>query len=150
MTLTVQTGDPRDPAVVKLLEQSHALMNELFPADSCHYLEIDDLCVPEITMLTIKDGDQIIGCGALSNKSTYGELKSMFVDPTARGKGAADRLITELTALAKSQDLPFLRLETGEKLVAAIKLYEKHGFTRRGPFGEYPDHPDSTFMERQI
>ena len=74
----------------------------------------------------------------------------MFVDPTARGKGAADRLITELTALAKSQDLPFLRLETGEKLVAAIKLYEKHGFTRRGPFGEYPDHPDSTFMERQI
>lgn len=150
MTLTVQTGDPRDPAVVKLLEQSHALMNELFPADGCHYLEIDDLCVPEITMLTIKDGDQIIGCGALSNKTTYGELKSMFVDPAARGKGAADCLITELTALAMSQKLPILRLETGEALAAAIKLYEKHGFTRRRPFGDYTDHPDSTFMERPL
>lgn len=150
MILTVQTGDPRDPAVVKLLEQSHALMNELFPADGCHYLEIDDLCVPEITMLTIKDGDTIIGCGALSNKTTYGELKSMFVDPAARGKGAADRLITELTALAKSQNLPNLRLETGEALAAAIKLYEKHGFTRRGPFGDYTEHPDSTFMERPL
>jgi putative acetyltransferase len=150
MSLTVQTGDPRDPAVVKLLEQSHALMNELFPADSCHYLEIDDLCVPDITMLTISDGNKVIGCGALSNKSTYGELKSMFVDPTARGKGAADMLITELTALAKSKNLPLLCLETGEKLAAAIKLYEKHGFTRRPPFGDYPDHPDSTFMERRI
>ena len=141
MALTVQTGDPRDPAVVKLLKQSHALMNDLFPADGCHYLEIDDLCVPEITMLTIQDGDQIIGCGALSNKNTYGELKSMFVKPSARGKGAADRLISELTTL---------RLETGEALAAAIKLYEKHGFIRRGPFGDYLEHPDSTFMESQI
>jgi len=123
MTLTVQTGDPRDPAVVKLLEQSHALMNELFPADGCHYLEIDDLCVPEITFLTVMDGDTIIGCGALSNKGDYGELKSMFTDPAARGNDA---------------------------LTAAIKLYEKHGFTRRGPFGTYAEHPDSTFMERQI
>lgn len=150
MTLTVQTGDPRDPAVVKLLDQSHALMNELFPTDGCHYLEVDALCVPEITMLTIKDGDEIIGCGALSNKTTYGELKSMFVDPAARGKGAADRLISELTTLAKSQNLPLLRLETGEKLAAAIKLYEKHGFIRRGPFGDYLEHPDSTFMERPL
>ena len=38
-------------------------------------------------------------------------------------------MIAELTTLAKSQDLPLLRLETGEKLAAAIKLYEKHGFT---------------------
>ena len=93
MPLTIHQGDPRDPAVVNLLNQSHALMNALFPADGCHYLEIDDLCVPEITMLTVKDGDQIIGCGALSNKTNYGELKSMFVAPAARGKGAADRLI---------------------------------------------------------
>lgn len=150
MALTVQTGDPRDPAVVKLLEQSHALMNDLFPADGCHYLEIDDLCVPEITMLTIQDGDQIIGCGAISNKNTYGELKSMFVEPSARGKGAADRLISELTTLAQNAGLKTLRLETGEALTAAIKLYEKHGFIRRGPFGDYLEHPDSTFMERQI
>ncbi len=150
MTLTVQTGDPRDPAVVKLLEQSHALMNELFPADGCHYLEIDDLCVPEITFLTVMDGDTIIGCGALSNKGDYGELKSMFTDPAARGKGAADALINHIIALAKNASLKTLRLETGDALTAAIKLYEKHGFTRRGPFGTYAEHPDSTFMERQI
>lgn len=150
MTLTVQKGDPRDPAVVTLLEQSHALMNELFPADGCHYLEIDELCVPSIAMFTIQDGDAIIGCGALSNKTTYGELKSMFVDPAARGKGAADLLIDHIVTCARKANLPCLRLETGDRLAAAIKLYEKHGFTRRGPFGDYPDHPDSTFMERPL
>ncbi|MEJ6709822.1 MAG: GNAT family N-acetyltransferase [Amylibacter sp.] len=150
MTLTVQHGDPRSSAVTKLLEASHALMNDLFPADGCHYLEIDDLCVPEITFLTVKDGTQIIGCGALSNKTSYGELKSMFIEPAARGKGAADALITHITTLAQTQNLTVLRLETGEALTAAIKLYEKHGFTHRGPFGDYTEHPDSTFMERQI
>ena len=72
MTLTVQSGDPRDPAATRLLEASHALMNALFPAESCHYLEIDDLCTPEITFLVVRDGDQTIGCGALANKGTYG------------------------------------------------------------------------------
>jgi len=150
MTLTVQQGDPHNPAVMKLLQASHALMNELFPADGCHYLEIDDLCAPEITFLTVTDADKIIGCGALSNKVSYGELKSMFVDPAARGKGAADALISHITTLARDAGLPKLRLETGEALTAAIKLYEKHGFARRRPFGDYTDHPDSTFMERQI
>lgn len=150
MTLTVQLGDPKDPAVIKLLEASHALMNELFPADGCHYLEIDELCTPSITMFTVKEDNTIIGCGALSNKQTYGELKSMFVDPAARGKGAADLLIHALTEHAQKLNLPLLRLETGEKLAAAIKLYEKHGFTRRDPFADYTDHPDSTFMERQL
>lgn len=150
MTLIVSQGDPRDPAVVKLLEASHALMNDLFPADGCHYLEIDDLCVPEITFLKVTEGDQIVGCGALSNKTTYGELKSMFVDPAARGKGAANTLLNHITKLARDLNLNTLRLETGEALGAAIKLYEKHGFTRRGPFGDYTDHPDSTFMERQL
>lgn len=150
MTLTVQHGNPRDPAVIRLLEASHALMNDLFPADGCHYLEVDDLCLPEITFLTVKDGAQIIGCGALSTKTNYGELKSMFVDPSARGKGAADMLITHITALAQSNGLSVLRLETGEALTAAIKLYEKHGFLRRGPFGDYAEHPASTFMQRQI
>lgn len=150
MSLTVQKGDPRDPAVTKLLQASHALMNELFPADGCHYLEIDDLCLPEITFLTVKDGTKIIGCGALSNKTSYGELKSMFVDPAARGKGAADALITHIMTCARDIGLTILRLETGEPLTAAIKLYEKRGFSRRGPFGDYAEHPDSTFMECQI
>jgi len=42
------------------------------------------------------------------------------------------------------------RLETGDTLKAAHRLYEKHGFTFRGPFGEYPDLPESLFMEKRL
>lgn len=150
MTLSLHQADPKDPAATRLLQASHALMKELFPAESCHFLDIKDLCTPEIAFFVVKDGTATIGCGALSTQPGYGELKSMFVDPAARGKGAATLLLTHLTELARSKNLPLLRLETGEKLTAAIKLYERHGFTRRPPFGDYPDHPDSTFMERQL
>ncbi|PLS21782.1 GNAT family N-acetyltransferase [Neptunicoccus cionae] len=150
MSLSVQKGDPRSPEATRLLQASHALMNELFPAESCHYLEIEDLCTPEITFLVVKDGTETIGCGALANKGEYGELKSMFTTPEARGKGAADALITELVKIAQEQNLPMVRLETGDKLTAAHKLYQKHGFTFRGPFGDYPEHPASLFMERTL
>ena len=150
MTLTLHQADPKDPAATRLLQASHALMKDLFPAESCHFLDIEDLCTPEIEFFVVKDGSITIGCGALSTQPGYGELKSMFVDPAARGKGAANLLLTHLTELARSKNLPLLRLETGEKLTAAINLYQRHGFTRRPPFGTYPDHPDSTFMERQL
>lgn len=150
MSLSVQKGDPRSPEATRLLQASHALMNELFPAESCHYLEIEELCTPDITFLVVRDGPETIGCGALADKGEYGELKSMFTAPEARGKGAADALITELVKIAQEQNLPVVRLETGDKLTAAHKLYQKHGFTFCGPFGGYPEHPASLFMERTI
>jgi len=36
---------------------------------------------------------------------------------------------------------PVLRLETGTRQLAAINLYEKCGFRRRAPFGQYADLP---------
>ncbi len=148
--ITVQPGDPRDPQATALLRASHALMQELFPADSNHFLPIDALCVPEITFLTAMQGDQIIATGALANKGGYGEIKSMFTAPRARGTGAAKAILTELELRARAQDLPKLMLETGNSLHAAHRLYERFGFTYRGPFGDYPEDPLSIFMEKPL
>jgi len=41
-------------------------------------------------------------------------------------------------------------LETGNLLTAAIALYERAGFKRRGPFGDYPDAATSIFMEKPL
>lgn len=43
-----------------------------------------------------------------------------------------------------------LRLETGDKLAAAVSLYEGSGFTRRPPFGGYEDSPSSIFYEKPM
>ena len=148
--ITVEKGDPRDPQATALLQSSHALMQGLFPAASNHYLSIDDLCTPEISFFIARQNDTVLGTGALANKSSYGEIKSMFVSPDARGTGTGTALLTKIEEAARAKKLPALRLETGPELSSAIRLYERAGFTQCGPFGDYPDDPLSVFMEKRL
>jgi hypothetical protein len=43
-----------------------------------------------------------------------------------------------------------LRLETGIYQKEAIGLYERYGFQRRPPFGEYRVDPMSVYFEKAI
>lgn len=150
MSITIQPGDPHDPQATALLEASHALMTKLFAADECHFLEIDQLCTPEIRFFVAREGDRTLGCAALANKGAYGEIKSMFVSPKARGKGVADLLMSRLDAEALEQGLSEMKLETGDTLDAAIRLYQRHGFTICEPFGDYELNNASVFMEKSL
>jgi len=114
--MIIRPGDPFDPQAIALLEASHALMGSLFPAESNHYLSLDALKAPHISFFVAEENEQTLGCAALANKGTYGELKSMFVAETARGKGTAAALLTQIEAHAKSQNLTHLRLETDNLL----------------------------------
>lgn len=147
--IKILPGDPRGPAK-RLLEDSHALMERLYPAEANHYLSVDALCVPEVTFLVALRGGDTIGCGAVKAFDTYGELKSVYVDEAARGSGAADALMRGLEDAAREQGLEALKLETGNTLHAAHKLYQRHGFSECGPFGEYGPEPLSIFMEKAL
>jgi len=150
MSVTTRPGDPRDPAATALLHASHALMQSLYPPEDNYYLSIDALCTPAIRFVIAEQGGQTIGCAALALKDGYGELKSMFVDPAARGIGTADALMHQLDQIARAENLSFLRLETGPSLDAAHKLYARHGFTPCDRFGDYPESNNSVFMEKPL
>lgn len=150
MTLIIEPGDPRDPQATALLKSSHALMESLFPPEDNHFLSIDALCTPDIHFFIAREGDTILGCAALAEKSGYGEMKSMFVTKAARGKGAADALMRQLEDHARLLKLPAIMLETGDLLHAAHKLYYRHGFTTCGPFGAYSANASSLFMEKRL
>jgi hypothetical protein len=55
-----------------------------------------------------------------------------------------------LVAEAANTGVEILRLETGVASHAALALYEKTGFKRRGPFADYRPDPLSVFMERDV
>jgi putative acetyltransferase len=150
MIVTVSRGDPRDPAATGLLQASHLLMQSLFPAESNHYLSIDALAAPHIRFFVAERGAATIGCGALAVKEGYGEVKSMFVAPEARGAKIGEMILAKIEAAANAEELPLLRLETGDKLASAHSLYARCGFKWRGPFGEYEDGPHSVFMEKKL
>lgn len=150
MTLSIGIDDPHDPAASALLSASHALMQGLFPAESNHYLSVDDLCQPDILFFTARLGGEIKGCCALKVFHAYGEIKSMFVHPPARGHGIAQRLLGHIETEARMLALPCLRLETGVLLQEAHRLYRRDGFREIGPFGNYDPDPNSLFMEKTL
>ena len=150
MMLVVEPGDPRDPQAVALLQASHALMMELFEPEENHFLSVDDLCTPDIHFFVARRGPNVLGTGAIVARDGYGEIKSMFTSPQARGQGVADALLRQLEDQARSLGLPLLCLETGDKLHAAHRLYQRHGFTLCDPFGDYLAIPASIFMEKPL
>ena len=148
--LTVSLADPRDPQATALLERSQALLRALFPPEDNFFLDLGALAAPDIRFFAARRGARTLGTGALALRTGYGEVKSMFVAEEARGQGVAEALLARIEAEARANGLPFLRLETGDRLGSALRLYARHGFVRRGPFGDYPDAASSIFMEKSL
>lgn len=148
--LIVEPADPMDPQPKALLTQSHALMNSLFPKGACHYLDVEKLRAPHVRFFVAREADAVLGTGALALMEGYCEVKSMFTEPAARGRGAAAAILRALEDLAREEGLPWMRLETGTGLDAAHRLYERHGFVACGPFGSYSASPYSLFYEKRL
>lgn len=148
--IIVERTDPRHPQAATLLKQSHALMERLFPPEDNFYLDINDLVAPNIHFFTAREEEDILGTGALMIKETYGEIKSMFVSEQARGKGVAAALLRQIEDTAREKGVSLLKLETGNVLHAAHRLYARHGFTECSVFGEYQTGKSSLFMEKSL
>ena len=148
--IIVERTNPHDPQATALLQASHALMQSLFPPEDNAYLSIDELCGADVHFFAARRGTILRGTGALAVKDGYGEIKSMFVDPDARGQGVADAILRTLEDLAHETGLDEMKLETGNTLRSAHKLYERHGFVLCSPFGDYTANASSIFMKKQL
>src|SRR4030095_12301744 len=72
-----------------------------------------------------------------------GELKRMFVDPSARGRGVAGALLARVEADAAPRGIREVVLETGDLHHAAQALYTRHGYREIPQFGQYVGEPHS-------
>ncbi len=73
---------------------------------------------------------EIVGCVGLQRIGpATGELRKMYLAPSARGRGLGKGLLDH--ALARARELGFRRvvLETNTVLKGAIALYRRQGFT---------------------
>jgi len=149
--ILIQTDDPASPAARELIERLDILMSNLYPAESNHLLSVEALRQPNVTFLTAGlDGD-VAGCGAFVNQGgEYAEIKRMFVLPEFRGLKLGRRILEELENRARASGLALARLETGIHQPEALILFERAGYQRRGPFGDYSEDPLSIFMEKKL
>jgi putative acetyltransferase len=72
----------------------------------------------------------------------------MFTLPSHRGQGIALSLVQWLEVQAQARGCHLFMLETGYLQPEAIALYERLGYSRRGPFGPYTEDPNSVFMHK--
>ncbi|SLN29867.1 putative N-acetyltransferase YsnE [Pseudoruegeria aquimaris] len=151
MALTIAAESPLTEEAAALIEGSEAALREVYSAEECFTFTAAELAAPGITFLVARTGDGTpAGCVALCDCGTYGEVKRLFVTPEGRGRGTARALMADLEARAAAAGLASVRLETGDKLAAAVALYTDLGYHVRGPFGAYEDHPASLFMEKPL
>ena len=150
MTISIEYASPRHPKIRNLLQASHDLMGSLFPAEANHFLSIDALCDANIHFFGVRVDGVYRACGALAVKAGYGELKSIFTDPTARGRGLGQKIIQHIEDTARDLGLSKLMLETGSLLHDAHRLYERAGFVLCGPFGAYGPAEFSMFMSKDL
>jgi DNA-binding MarR family transcriptional regulator/GNAT superfamily N-acetyltransferase len=80
-----------------------------------------------------------IGCGALKVKdASIGEIKRMWVAPSARGLGVGRRILEALEGQARRFGIAILRLETNKTLQEARNLYRTSGYKEVAPFNDEP------------
>jgi putative acetyltransferase len=149
--LSIKQEDPAQSDVAELLRHGEAFSASLYPPESSHHLPLDALRRPNARFFVARDTKgTALATGALVLHDEWAEIKRMWVEEAARGRGIARRILNVLIAQAASAGIEILRLETGAASHAALALYEKTGFKRRAPFADYRPDPLSVFMERPV
>lgn len=148
--ITITAESANQPDVVALITALDDLQRDLYPAESNHFVDIDSLTSDKTIFLVARKEDVAIGCGAVLLQDGFGEIKRMMVTSEARGHGLGARIVRALEAATIARNYTVMRLETGIYQPAAIRLYEKTGYVKRGPFADYQADPLSVFMEKKL
>lgn len=152
MTVLIRKLSPKDAGAAELIDRLDRYLQALYPAESNHLDSVEELSKPHVHFLGAFDEQQPLGCGAvkLMEQGGYGEVKRIYVDVEARGRGVGRRLLDSLEAIALQAGYTVLKLETGIHQTEALKLFERQGFVPTGRFGAYPEDPLSVFLEKRI
>lgn len=118
----------------------HELDSELAVAyrpEQMHGLTVNSLFQPHIQFFIARIDGARVGCCAIAFFDGFAEVKRMFVRPAGRGSGVAQAMLAHIERVARAAGVPWLRLETGVRQPAALRLYESAGFTPCSAFGVY-------------
>jgi putative acetyltransferase len=152
MITTVTEDRPDTPDARLLITELDATLQQLpYPQESRHAFSVEKLLREGVAFFVIRCDGKPAGCGGIKLFGTeYGEIKRMYVRPEFRGQGLGKLMLDHLEGYARARHVSALRLETGIHQTDAIALYERYGFQRRPPFGEYKVDPLSLYFEKPV
>src|SRR5436190_23449945 len=149
-----QISSPTEDAAA-LIAELDAELSDHYATAQRHGLSVARVFQPGVIFFIARLDGEAVGCGGIALDDGCAEVKRMYVRPRARGRGVARTILARLEQEAGSRGAPRIVLETGDAQHAAIRLYERAGFTRCAAFGAYAAMPAeaierSLFFERAI
>ena len=149
--LAIAEERPDQGDAVALLRQSDAFAASLYPPENRYPIDVPELLAANARFFIARRDGHALGCMALVRTGPdKGELKRCFVTQEARGQGVGFALLTAAEAAAREEKMRVIQLETGNRNIAALRLYRGCGYRDRGPFGSYPDNGVSVFLEKTL
>ena len=144
------TADVRD--LIAALDRTLAAE---YCAEQRHGLTLDAIFQPHVRFFVARFDGEAMGCGGVALFEGFAEVKRMYVRDEARGRGIGRGLLERIESEAKESGQTVLRLETGDRQSAAMRLYERAGFRYCAAFGDYArmtpaQVATSIFMEKQL
>jgi GNAT superfamily N-acetyltransferase len=151
--LTVEAVDPRHEDALALLDEAAREARRLY-ADRIHPdapWPTNAAAEPRSTYLVARLAARTAGCAALRPYDSHtAEVRRIYVLPAFRRRGIARTLLVCLERHAAELGYTRLLLQTGDRQLAAIALYEAVGYRRTSGFGAHIGDPTSVCFEKHL
>ena len=153
--ITIETASAPTDEVRALIGALDATLAKEYTPEQRHGLPLEAIFQPNVRFFVARLDGAAAGCGGVALFADFAEVKRMFVTEAARGHGVAQALLARIEAEARDAGLALLRLETGERQTASMRLYAKAGFEECPAFGAYAAMDaqaiaTSVFFEKRI
>ena len=149
--ISIAPEDPRQHDVRRIIAESGAYLQELYPSESNHLVDVDALAASDAVFLAARRNGELLGSIAFRIIAPgHAEIKRMFVRAQARGNGLGRRLLAAVEDAARQRNVDRISLETGIRQPEAIALYRASGYRDCPPFGTYREDPLSLFMTKRL
>ncbi len=149
MGVVIAIESPLQDEIRALVSELNDTLLALTPREFCHHLTVEQMTGPETTLFVARENGRAVAIGALRrHDGDIGEVKRMYTLPSHQGRGIGGRILFEIEALAKSEGLTRLVLETGNNFAAAARVYERAGFSPCGPVLDYAPSPWTGFFDK--
>ena len=151
--MRIEPADLDSRAFAALMAEHQAAMQATAPLESQHALDLSGLKQAHVRVWVMHDGDALLGCGALQRlDDAHVEVKAMRTSRTHLRRGVGKTLLAHLLQEARVSGYSQASLETGsmDYFAPARRMYADAGFVACGPFADYLDDPNSTYMTRAL
>jgi GNAT superfamily N-acetyltransferase len=157
MNIAIDDEPLLSPVAQDLIARLNAELEARYPEPGATHFRLDPSEVaPGRGAFLVARADGVpAACGAfrvidLEAPGRAAEIKRMYVAPSARGHGLGRRVLAALEARAIAWGVRRFVLETGDRQREAVRLYERAGYARIAPFGEYVGSTHSVCMAKSV